>query len=80
MTLSKRVATAMLAASLLASGAAVAQHGGSGGDVDTSALPDIPQGQWLDENPYRGSKHAMQLGKAAGYARGLQLKGTPGLT
>lgn len=65
MTLPKHLATAVLAASLFVNGVAVAQHGGNGGDVDTSALPDVPESQWLDENPYRGSKRAMRLGKAA---------------
>ncbi|MES1925957.1 cytochrome c-550 PedF [Salinisphaera sp. T31B1] len=58
-------AVAMVAGLFWLSGPALAQHGGGEGDVDHSALPDIPDGQWLDSNPYRGSKKAMEIGKAA---------------
>lgn len=66
MKIFRNTASGLIAASLLALSAPVfAQHGGGGGDVDTGALPDIPEGQWLSENPYRGSKQAMEVGKMA---------------
>lgn len=34
-------------------------------DAGGGTLPDISEGKWLSENPYRGSKQAMQIGKAA---------------
>ena len=62
----RNTAHGLIAAGLLALSVPVlAQHGGGGGDVDHSALPDIPEGQWLSENPYRGSKQAMEIGKTA---------------
>jgi len=61
----KTAAGALIMGLMALSLPAIAQHGGGGGDVDNSALPDIPDGQWLSENPYRGSKQAMEIGKAA---------------
>ncbi len=61
----KPIATMLAVGMLVLSAPVMAQHGGGGGDVDTSGLPEIPDGQWLDENPYRGSKQAMKLGKMA---------------
>ena len=65
MTTIARMAAAVLAAGVLIAPNAYAAAGGESGNVDTSALPEIDGGNWLDENPYRGSKKAMQLGKAA---------------
>ena len=65
MTTIARMAAAVLAAGVLIAPNAYAAAGGEAGSVDTSALPEIEDGNWLDENPYRGSKKAMELGKAA---------------
>lgn len=65
MTRIGNIAAALLAAGFLAAPNAHAAASGEAGDVDTSVLPDIAAGNGLDENPYRGSKKAMQLGKAA---------------
>ncbi|GAB3677076.1 cytochrome c-550 PedF [Salinisphaera aquimarina] len=66
MTLFRNTAATLMAAGfLILSAPVLAQHGGGGGDVDNSGLPDIPEGKWLSENPYRGSKQAMEIGKNA---------------
>ena len=54
MTRFKHAAMALAATGAIAFGIpALAQHGGEGGDVDTGKLSDVPEGQWLSENPYR---------------------------
>ena len=65
MTRIASMAAVLLAAGFLVAPNAHAAASGEAGDVDTSALPEIEDGNWLDENPYRGSKKAMELGKAA---------------
>lgn len=37
----------------------------AGGADGSTALPDMPDGKWLSENPYRGSKLAIEKGKSA---------------
>lgn len=66
MTRFKHAAMALAATGAIVFGVpAFAQHGGGGEAVDTSALADLPDGQWLSENPYRGSKKAMDVGESA---------------
>ncbi|MAS08702.1 cytochrome c-550 PedF [Endozoicomonas sp. G2_2] len=33
--------------------------------VDTEGLKALPEGEWLDENPYRGNKQAIEIGSSA---------------
>ena len=47
------------------SGAALAHGDVVPQAVDTEGLKSLPEGEWLDENPYRGNKQAIEIGSSA---------------
>ncbi|MEQ8798238.1 MAG: cytochrome c-550 PedF [Salinisphaeraceae bacterium] len=54
------------AVTLAASVCAVHAHGDVAPQpVDTGELKDLPDGEWLSENPYRGNKEAIKVGASA---------------
>lgn len=63
-----RTTTLAFAAALFAAVALLPAH--AHGDVvpqpvETPGLKDIPDGEWLASNPYRGNKHAIDIGASA---------------